>query len=219
MMDLDQIVDWYQQRAVQYPMGVLMQVQEVIGADPDGLLGPQTVDRIRAWQMAHGLAADGLAGPNTLRAMLGRDIRAVPERPKGASAIRATFGMPGEQIVRTLARVRSDGQQSWIQCHRLIEPAIVEAFEAIHRDGLSDRIKSFDGCYVLRTKRANSKAWSTHAWGIAFDVNAADNPMTSKKNMKISDGQRELAPYFEAVGFHWGASFGDPMHFQFCTGY
>ena len=52
-----------------------------------------------------------------------------------------------------------------------------------------------------------------------MDVNASANPMRKKSDMVISKDQKVIAPYFEKHGFYWGAAFGDPMHFQYCTGY
>ncbi|MDN5685815.1 MAG: peptidoglycan-binding protein [Brachybacterium sp.] len=46
-------------------------VQKVVGAEVDGKIGTGTVDKIRAWQTAHGLEADGIVGPGTKAAMLG----------------------------------------------------------------------------------------------------------------------------------------------------
>lgn len=44
-------------------------VQKVIGATPDGDFGPGTEAKVKAWQEANGLAADGIVGPNTLKLM------------------------------------------------------------------------------------------------------------------------------------------------------
>lgn len=40
-------------------------VQEVIGAKPDGWIGPASERRIKAWQRKNGLLADGVVGPKT----------------------------------------------------------------------------------------------------------------------------------------------------------
>ena len=218
MMDWSQIRAWYDERAIQYPEEVVTRIRTAVGL-PAGGIDSRMVDALREYQRSVALVSDGLAGTRTVSALCGDDIRHVPDAPRGIRAIRATFGEPGSSIIRTLAPVTYSGESAWIWCHRLVEPAIQRAFHAIRRDGLSSCIKSFDGCYVLRRKRTTSASWSTHAWGIAFDVNAADNPMTSKTAMRISDEQRLLAPHFEAEGFHWGASFGDPMHWQYCRGY
>lgn len=42
-----------------------IQIQEIVGADPDGDIGPKTVERIAAWQKGHHLEADGKVGPGT----------------------------------------------------------------------------------------------------------------------------------------------------------
>src|SRR5690606_25770683 len=44
-------------------------VQRVVGAAVDGKIGTGTVAKIKAWQAAHGLTADGKVGPATKRAM------------------------------------------------------------------------------------------------------------------------------------------------------
>lgn len=38
-------------------------IQRLVGADPDGIYGPDTTAKVRAWQAAHGLEADGIWGP------------------------------------------------------------------------------------------------------------------------------------------------------------
>lgn len=48
---------------------MIMKVQKIIGAKPDGLMGPETKTKLQAWQQKNGLKADGLVGPATLSAM------------------------------------------------------------------------------------------------------------------------------------------------------
>ena len=55
-------------------------VQKVVGAEVDGKIGTGTVEKIRAWQKAHGLTADGIVGPATKRAM-GLGKGEAPARP------------------------------------------------------------------------------------------------------------------------------------------
>lgn len=231
-------VEWYGTRTLIYTKSVAKQIQAKVGAEPDGVIGPKSVKAIAAWQKAHGLDVDGYAGHDTLTAMFGQDIREnVPDkqeggsgsgtgavempfkRPNGLSEIQGVFGKPGTSIGSFSMRAGAGGKKINVPCHKKVGPILQAIFDDIFAAGLSSHIHSYDGCYVYRTKRKNSKSWSTHAWGIAIDINASSNPMTSKANMKISDSQKKLAPYFEKHGFYWGAAFGDPMHFQYCTGY
>ena len=48
---------------------VVKQIQKVVGCYPDGIWGRLTTESVKAWQQAHGLTADGIAGPRTLAAM------------------------------------------------------------------------------------------------------------------------------------------------------
>jgi peptidoglycan hydrolase-like protein with peptidoglycan-binding domain len=50
-------------------VAVMKQVQAKVGVTQDGQNGPTTKNAIIAWQRAHGLTADGLAGPATFSAM------------------------------------------------------------------------------------------------------------------------------------------------------
>jgi len=44
-------------------------VQEVVGAVPDGDFGPGTEVKVKSWQEANGLKADGVVGPKTIELM------------------------------------------------------------------------------------------------------------------------------------------------------
>jgi len=43
----------------------LSKLQKVIGANPDGIMGPETKQKLQAWQQAQGIKADGMPGPET----------------------------------------------------------------------------------------------------------------------------------------------------------
>lgn len=40
-------------------------VQKLVGANPDGVYGPDTTAKVKAWQSSHGLEADGIWGPKS----------------------------------------------------------------------------------------------------------------------------------------------------------
>ena len=74
-----------------------------------------------------------------------------------------------------------------------------------------DELKSWDGCFNVRMKRGGN-TWSLHSWGIAVDVNAAENPLGAEP--KLSPG---FVRCFIDAGFDWGGDWKHPkdgMHFQ-----
>jgi len=140
-------------------------------------------------------------------------------RPAGLHDILRVFGKPGTNIISKAMRCGPGGKMTTVSCHAKVAGVLAGVFDDIFSAGLSEHINTFDGCYNYRSKRGGSEM-STHAWGIAVDVNASANPMTSsKKGKTISYDQKVLAPFFQKRGFVWGAAFNDAMHFQYCSGY
>lgn len=108
-----------------------------------------------------------------------------------------------------------DTSVSKVRCHKLIAGVVGELFyEALP---FSKLFKSYGGCFAYRPMRRGGKL-STHAWGIAFDLNVRTNQPGTKGDMPI-----EIVDLFRRYGFKWGGDWSgknrDPMHFQFVTGY
>lgn len=72
----------------------------------------------------------------------------------------------------------------------------------------------FSGSYSFRIKRGSTHI-STHAFGIAIDLNAAQNPMGGSKTTFPAWAVKVWTKH----GWTWGKTFNDPMHFQFASGY
>ena len=99
-----------------------------------------------------------------------------------------------------------------IYCNEDLVIPLTNAFENILERGVKDQIKTWDGCFNIRDKRASSNL-SLHSWGIAIDINAAWNRFGKKPTMSP-----ELVKCFIDAGFDWGgvwkAPYTDGMHFQ-----
>jgi hypothetical protein len=104
-----------------------------------------------------------------------------------------------------------------ITCHRLLQSAVEGAFAELVRSGLQSKVNTFSGSFSFRPKRTGTKL-STHAWGIAIDLNPESNEQGTQGDMDA-----EVVSVFREARFTWGGDWPgrerDPMHFQFCTGY
>lgn len=107
-------------------------------------------------------------------------------------------------------------------------------FAEWERLGLIGEVKTWNGSWVTRFKRQNGTPeerlakcrtlgesdLSNHAWGTAFDINAATYPLGTPVS-KVSASYLELVPVAEKLGFVWGGNFHsrpDPMHFEDAMG-
>jgi len=75
-----------QQGAMPAP-GVDAKLQKLIGANPDGKMGPETAEKLKAWQAKNGLTPDGMPGPQTYgkagikeSSTVSEDIRTLQQR-------------------------------------------------------------------------------------------------------------------------------------------
>jgi hypothetical protein len=110
-----------------------------------------------------------------------------------------------------------------MQCHKLVAPV----FQKIHREILAHyglkkiqelEIDIFGGCYNFRKMRGGSN-WSRHSWGIAEDLNPAENGLrTTWKSSQFSMPEyKPMIDIYYANGFvNLGVeSNKDAMHFEF----
>lgn len=133
--------------------------------------------------------------------------------PRGRAAMEKMFGPAGKNQVNMKMPAGPGGKMINVKCNSKIAPKLNAVYQEIKDKGLSGEIKGYDGCYNYRNKR-KSKNLSTHAWGIAVDVNADSHPMGSSKQ---KSGQKAIAEIFQKHGFYQLPN--DPMHFQFVRGY
>jgi D-alanyl-D-alanine carboxypeptidase len=151
--------------------------------------------------------------------------------PSGKEEIVALYGDPLEagfiQTKLKLFHLPFPMKVSWqpgqiiqdILIHRLVGPALVDAlaeyleklgYEWIREMGWDE----YGGCYNLRYNVNSPEKLSTHAWGIAIDLNPTANPNGQKECKQPA----ALLEAFQSRGFVF-VNGADWMHIQAATGY
>jgi hypothetical protein len=102
-----------------------------------------------------------------------------------------------------------------VRCHRRIIPMLRGALHELADRGLAGLIDpaQYGGCYSPRfLNRSPAAGLSHHAWGVALDLNVAQNPYGAEPRM-----DRRVVEVFERWGFTWGGRWlvPDAMHFEF----
>ena len=101
--------------------------------------------------------------------------------------------------------------------HRKAVPHFQAALEFVLARGLTQFVRNYGGIYAKRSKRGQRGFISTHAWGIAVDLEPQKYPLGSTERFPDS-----VVECFSDAGFFYGGDFSgrsDPMHWQLCGGY
>ena len=102
--------------------------------------------------------------------------------------------------------------------HRLAVGQLVALWAHWEKEGLLDRVLTWEGAFVARYVRGSSTNLSNHAFGSAFDINYAWNKLRKIPAFVGSKGSvRELVPIANEHGFFWGGHYEsrlDGMHFE-----
>jgi hypothetical protein len=139
------------------------------------------------------------------------------KRRFGESAVRLPFGADWITIdpawVDRMIVTRRVPILGNVTCHRELIAPLRRGLRTLQRRGLSRLIDPGDyaGCYAPR-RIPGSGSLSLHAWGLAFDVNASENPFGAEPKL-----DRRVVAAFEAEGFTWGGRWPtatDGMHFE-----
>lgn len=141
--------------------------------------------------------------------------------------IRILDGWAERNIVRVYVPQLADGaargtiegapRSGLVPWHREGARQLVELFAAWEHAGLMSLVLSWAGSWVPRFVRGSRTVLSNHAWGTAFDINAAWNPLGRAPAAREARGSvRELVPIAHEHGFVWGGDFSRPdgMHFE-----
>ncbi len=118
--------------------------------------------------------------------------------------------------LRKISEGRTNGK---IKFHKAAAPSLINAFSEIEERGLLADILSFDAAFVPRTIRGTVNLLSSHALGIAVDLNASWNPYGSPPAPSEQKGSLlRVVPILEKHGFAWNGRSTlrpDGMHFEF----
>lgn len=198
--------------------------------DVSGKFEAETYAAVEKFQKNQKVNADGIVGAITWKLLFGSVLPApVVTLPIFQKELLSLYGSPLESSFNaanirfidlsefrdSLGRVQnfahSNGTFGFWGHQHLADP-LIRALRNVVLKGLAGELKIFDGCHVVRNSRGASRL-STHAWGIAVDFNAADNPF----NGDTYDWSDEFLKSFANAGLEWGGLWNepfDPMHFQ-----
>ncbi|MEM7319035.1 MAG: M15 family metallopeptidase [Pseudomonadota bacterium] len=144
----------------------------------------------------------------------------------GPSFLRETFGLPREDLNDKCQSMTNPRLESKLMLEqvgpirvRMLKPAIDSlrnVFENIERTDpdLYARINTA-GSLCVRFIRGSTTSASTHAYGLAVDLNI-DGVLDTLGDGKTQLGLTILADFFRDEGWVWGAAWGreDSMHFE-----
>ncbi|MEP0914752.1 M15 family metallopeptidase [Leptolyngbya sp. GB1-A1] len=201
------------------------------GLTPDGRVGPKTYAKALE-DGFDGVTIDTdfppkpnfppLVGTSDRQAIFGKfEYRANP-RPDNPEAIEILGTWESNNIIRvelpdfqTITGAPSSGKMTF---HRLAAPQLEGLWKAWQAKDLLSLILTFGGSFVPRFIRGSRTVLSNHAFGSAFDINVAWNPLGHTPALVEQKGSvRLLVPIANEYGFYWGGHFNnrkDGMHFE-----
>jgi hypothetical protein len=203
--------------------------------DPDGKVGNQTLGHAMTlgFELIEFAAEKDsgyprvprftpLVGTAARQQAFGRFSFVPAPQADNAEAIRIIDGWESENIVRVdipqLAGKKGAPSSGAVGFHRLAAKQLQALFKAWSKARLLGRIATWDGSYVCRFIRGSTTVLSNHAFGSAFDINAALNPLGAEPAFPGKPGcVYELVRIAHDHGFYWGGHFSgrrDGMHFE-----
>jgi len=89
---------------------------------------------------------------------------------------------------------------------------LLSAFKKLKDNNLLSELKTFDGCFIIRSVRGTTDQLSTHSYGLAIDLNASENKLGMEPKLS-----KEFVKCFTDAGWSWGGFFKrkDGMHFSY----
>jgi hypothetical protein len=163
-----------------------------------------------------------LVGTAARQGVFGRFSFVPAPQPDNAEAVRITDDWESQNIVKVvipqLPGIKGAPSSGTVRFHRLAAKQLQDLFEAWSKARLLGRLVSWDGAFVARFIRGSTTVLSNHAFGSAFDLNAAFNPLGAEPALSGRPGcVYDLVRIAHDHGFYWGGHFSsrrDGMHFE-----
>jgi hypothetical protein len=218
--------------------GAVIELQKKLGLEADGLFGPATEIAVMKFQAENGLLADGIVGAKTWAKLAGEaapeepaEVRPASEPPISTRAqALERYGqikdgkwanqskwmkyveIPEEIGENWLLLGKEDTPTKRIYCNKDMAEQLLRALQNVKDRELLEELKTFDGCFAIRDVRGVPGSVSTHAYGLAIDINADENGLGKKPKLSA-----KFVRCFKDAGFTWGGDFRrkDGMHFSF----
>lgn len=104
-----------------------------------------------------------------------------------------------------------------IRVNKVVQPSIDRIFADLWGQFGKSRaaiekadLHQIGGAYYFRARRGSNRL-STHARGVAIDIDPLDNVMRKGNR---GDMSATVIRAFQSAGWRWGGEYGDPMHFE-----
>jgi hypothetical protein len=119
---------------------------------------------------------------------------------------------PPSDIQKSLLNSITQTPVKVIYCNKDFSSILAKAFQNVIDAKLLSELKTYDGCFQIRSVRGYPGKMSTHSYGLAIDLNAQLNPLGGK-----SQWSNDFVKCFTAAGFTWGGDFKrlDAQHFSY----
>lgn len=216
--------------------GATIDFQRKHQLEADGIVGNQTYGRagMLGFELTDFAASDvgyppipdhlvPVIGNARRQALFGPLKFEAAPKPGNPEAIRITNGWLADATeevhIPELAGIVGAPASCRLRLHHRAAGPIRAVWRAWGEKGLLQQVLSFDGALVPRFVRgkAAEQILSNHAFGTAFDINAAQNPLGAQPATRSEAGcVYDVVADAHANGLYWGGHFGrrDGMHFE-----
>jgi hypothetical protein len=187
--------------------------QNAVGLSGDGVVGQYTWDFVKESFMPSRPAFEALS-ESMKQQLFGDPLGGIPLGEHEDQFIPHASFRPNIVSIEVPRWFRHTGK---MEMHRKAVEPLKTLLEAWNKAGLSRNIASFNGSVAFRRIRGG-KTLSSHAYGIAFDINSAFNAIGANPALPWQPGcLLELVKIANEHGWFWGGHFRkrcDGMHFE-----